>query len=258
MDKKIIFFDLDGTIVDHKTHSIPKSTIEAIKLVKDRGIKVFIATGRVPALFYGMDKKVGIKNYVAANGKYVVIDGEVVVNMPLDKKIIKHLIEESTKQGYDIGFQGVNEYVVNRVTNDLYKKFGAGFDLQEPIIDSEYYKTHDVYQCILYTNDDNYKKFTHKFPELTFNYSNPWGVDVNAIGGMKDLGIKEVLNYYGYSIEESVAIGDGYNDIGMIKYVGLGIVMGNACDELKEVADYITTNVDDNGVYNALKKFNLI
>ena len=82
--------------------------------------------------------------------------------------------------------------------------------------------------------------------------------DVNTKGGGKHIGIDKIIEHYGIKLEETIAFGDGGNDISMIKHAHIGVAMGNANKEVKEIADYITDDVDNNGIYNALKHFNII
>ena len=87
---------------------------------------------------------------------------------------------------------------------------------------------------------------------------NPGFADVNMRGCGKQLGIDCLLQYYGIRLGETLAFGDGGNDISMLRHVAIGVAMGNASDEVKRVADYITNSVDDNGIWNALKCFCII
>ena len=74
----------------------------------------------------------------------------------------------------------------------------------------------------------------------------------------KAIGIQKLLEYLNISKDEVIAFGDGHNDAEMLEYVGLGIAMGNALDKVKKASNYITTRIDDDGIYNALKHFNII
>jgi hydroxymethylpyrimidine pyrophosphatase-like HAD family hydrolase len=97
-----------------------------------------------------------------------------------------------------------------------------------------------------------------EFPELVFNQSNRSGFDVNLKGDLKAEGIRWLVKYLDYPPDDVYAIGDGYNDISMIKAVKHGIAMGNGFPEVKAVASYITTSVEAEGVSNALRHFHLI
>ena len=83
-------------------------------------------------------------------------------------------------------------------------------------------------------------------------------MDVNMRGIYKSIAARKVMEYYGFTMEESMAFGDGGNDVSLVRDVKLGVAMGNACQELKDVADYVTTGVDEDGISRALEYFELI
>ena len=82
--------------------------------------------------------------------------------------------------------------------------------------------------------------------------------DVVPRGSSKAVGIDKIIEYYGISLHETMAFGDGGNDMAMLRHAGIGVAMGNAGDEVKEAADYVTDSVDDDGVMNALRHFDVI
>lgn len=86
----------------------------------------------------------------------------------------------------------------------------------------------------------------------------PLFTDVVPKGSNKSIGIDKLLESYGITIQETMAFGDGGNDVEMLKHAGTGVAMGNAADEVKQIADYVTDGVDDDGIYNALKHFGVI
>ncbi|MCQ2251393.1 MAG: HAD-IIB family hydrolase, partial [Bacteroidales bacterium] len=82
--------------------------------------------------------------------------------------------------------------------------------------------------------------------------------DITDQSADKGTGLEKMAEYLGLKIEETMSFGDGGNDIPIIKRAGIGVVMGNATDEVKQFADYVTTSVDEDGVFNALRHFNVI
>ncbi len=258
MNKKYIFLDLDGTIIDHKTNEASSSTVEAIRLLKENGHEVFIATGRPPCLFFGIDKKLNIDSYVAANGRLAVYNNEIVFNDPLDKDVVKEFTTTMGNLGFDVGFETIDDYFVeskNTVNVDL---FSDVFHLYYPEIKKGKYKGEDIYQMILYIERKDLDKAKKACNKVHYSVSNKYGVDVNEKSGLKDIGIKAIVEHLDISIEDCIAVGDGYNDISMIDYVGYGIAMGNANNELKEKADYVTDDISDDGLYKAFKHIRLI
>ena len=258
MRKKYIFLDLDGTIIDHKNKGIPLSTRETIKKLQDNGHEIIISTGRVPAIFYGVEKELNVDSYIAANGGIVVLHGKMIVNKFIDKQIVSKLIEIAYENKIDVAFEGINDYVLNSQFSDLSNKFSDVFHLEYPKLHHNFHLKNDIYQMVMFYMNSDYKKFEKMFPTLSFHYSNKYGLDVNEKGGMKELGVKAIVKELNINIEDTIAVGDGANDISMIEYTNLGVAMGNACEPLKQVADVITDSVDNDGLYNLFKKLKMI
>ena len=116
----------------------------------------------------------------------------------------------------------------------------------------------EVYQCNLFIEDYQINEFKELENELNFIHLLDYGYDVLAKDESKTKGIEKLINYLKIDKEECIAFGDGNNDVGMIEYVGLGIAMGNGVSQIKQKADYVTSSIDEEGIYNALKHFNLI
>ena len=258
MRKKYIFADFDGTIMDHSTNRIPDSTREAIRLLQENGHEIILSTGRGPSMFDGVEKKLSITSYIASNGRYVVYDGELIYNNSIDKQVVKELVNLAYKSKIDVAFSSSENYVLNSKFSDMSNNFSDTFHLDYPKIHHNYHLENDIYQINLFYNKSDYKKFERLFPTLNFNFSNAYGLDVNEKGGLKELGIKIFREKLNIDIEDTIAIGDGHNDISMIEYVNIGISMGNGVKELKEAADIITDDVSKDGFYNVFKKLNLI
>jgi len=258
MAKKYIFLDLDGTIIDHKSFSIPESTIEAIRLLQENGHMVILSTGRVPSLFYGVDKKLNIDTYIGANGRLVVHKGRVVLAQYIKKDVVQGIVDLALQLGIDIGFESETDYTISSDNSGFSSKFSDIFHLEYPKIVKDYHLNHDILQLVLFYDQPDYKKFEKIFPTLSFNFSNPYGIDVNPRGGLKDVGVKALIEDLGIDMKDTIAVGDGFNDISMIQVVEIGIAMGNACQELKDAATYVTDDVDKNGIYNIFKKLGLI
>ncbi len=258
MRKKYIFADFDGTIIDHGTNSIPDSTKEAIRLLQENGHEIILNTGRGPSLFYGVDKLLNIESYIASNGRYVVHNGKVLYHKYIDKKVVEELTKLAYESKIDVAFSSASDYVLNSNFNNLSNNFSDVFHLKYPEVKHNYHLDNEVYQINLFYNKSDYKKFGKLFPTLHFNFSNSYGLDVNEKGGLKELGMKVFEEKLGISNKDTIAIGDGHNDISMIEYANIGIAMGNSVKDLKDAADIITDNVDDDGFYNVFKKLKLI
>lgn len=258
MNKKYIFMDLDGTIIDHGHNGILPSTLYAISELQKNGHEVIIATGRPPALFFGVDKKLKISSYIAANGAIAVHHGEIIQSNSIDRKLIDKLIRFSIENRIDLGFESRTHFCLFSNHTELPQKFCEAFHLPDPEVLPNHHKENEIYQMVLFYSGKDFKKFESDFPGLSFNYSNPYGLDVNRIGGLKDSGLKAFHDKLGISQDDMIAIGDGFNDITMLEYAGIGIAMGNASDVVKRNADMVTDPIGENGLYNAFVKLGLI
>lgn len=257
MKKKYIFLDLDGTIIDHESNDVPESTIIAVKKAQENGHELFICTGRVPALFEGIEKRLNIHNYVAANGKLVVLHDKIIRNQFMTQSYVEEFVDYAYQHKLDVAFESFYSYVFNSHFDTRTEKFLNAFHLGELILKKDYHKENRIYQLnLMYTGD--FSEFEQMFPNLRFSQANEYGLDVVEGDEMKEAGVKAVVDKLGISIDDTIGFGDGYNDISMIDYVGYGVAMGNANDQLKEKADFVTDHVSKDGIYNAFIKLGLI
>lgn len=257
---KAIFLDIDGTLVSFKTHSIPASTIEAVKKAKENGHKVFIATGRAKAIMNNLGGiEQYIDGYITMNGSYCFVGSEV-----LHKGIIPHdevvAITTYCKELQKATIV-VSEHKIGVIgTNDLVSKLFYEH-LNVPVIPSTTFEDaikEEIMQITPFFTADEEKQLIKDIPNCQPERWHPDFVDIVAKGNTKETGIQIIQKHFNLKREDTIAIGDGGNDLSMLKYAGIGIAMGNASDAVKAHADYITSSVDEDGVSNALKKFNLI
>ena len=151
---------------------------------------------------------------------------------------------------------------INYVT-DKVKKVSESINLPIPAVDNYYdfleENIDNILQINLFVGEEKEKELMSKiFKNCESNRWHPLFTDVNTKGGGKHIGIDKIIEYYNIDISETIAFGDGGNDISMIKHAAIGVAMGNANESVKNIADYITDDVDNDGVYKALKHFNII
>lgn len=259
MKYKMIFLDVDGTLYSHTTKSIPKSTIEALKIAQSKGIKICIASGRSKLVtsFTGILDILEFDYFVVTNGNLVLDkNNNVIYSNPMDKEGIDKVISLVDKYGLNMTFMTKDDFYLFKNRD---KRAHLGFDpLSIPLPEVKKYSKENVYQINLFCEDEFIPYFEDTKKYLAYSRLAHYGYDIFTKNHTKATGIKELLNYLGIAKEEVIAFGDGHNDAEMLKFVGLGIAMGNAIDKVKEASDYITTDIDDNGIYNALKHFNVL
>ena len=155
-------------------------------------------------------------------------------------------------------FEGIDFMRLNLMT-DLARKGAALLDLRMPDTqDVSDIPDYPMLQLIVFCSPEQEAGLIARMPSCETTRWTPLLCDVMPRGGGKHVGIRKTLDYYGFSREESMAFGDGENDISMLQYVGLGVAMGNADAEVKAAADYVTTGTDDGGIAKALRRFGLI
>lgn len=259
MKSKIIFFDIDGTIIDHKNKEIPKSAIESLIKLNDNNHKVAIATGKNPVFIESFLKDYGINidTYVALNGNYAVVDNKVIYKNYLNEDAIKRLVNHCLEKDYPFSISNVDARITPYKDNQAIKDYYDNFSLSYPVLVDKI-ETYKIFQMTIMVNEEIQKKLQDKFPELYFVRMSVHGLNVVSINGTKDRGIKEILANTKYEIDDVVVFGDGLNDIGMFELAPISVAMDNAAQGLKEHATMITTQISDNGIKNALKKLGLI
>lgn len=256
---KAAFFDIDGTLLSHKTNSVPASAVRALEELRERGILTFLATGRhIPEL-----KKLrpldGLRfdGTVSLNGQYCCSDSGVIYHCPIEPADIATLLDFLKEHPHPCILVEEDRMYIN-FHNDLVAKVQAAIHSELPALgDLNRGYSRPIYQVILYMSDADLATLP-PMPHTKLTRWNMGGADVIPANGGKAAGIAKVLEYYGIRREETIAFGDGENDVDMFRAVGTAVAMGNACKAAKEAAHYITDNVDDDGIWNALVHFGVL
>lgn len=254
---KALFFDIDGTLVSFNTHQVPASTLEAIHRVREKGVKVFIATGR-PIPFINNLKGVEYDGIMAVNGAYcVTADGHVILKRCVPMEDIARMVEDAKVHPMPIVFAGTEKAIACLMDTDS-KTVGEVMSLLHlPMpqkLPVEKALEMEVMQVIAYfTREQETRIMEEVLTGCDAARWHPAFADCICKGTSKATGIDAICEYYGIRLEETMAFGDGGNDIAMLRHAGIGVAMGNASDEVKEAADFVTTTVDDDGVANVLK-----
>ncbi len=254
-----MFFDIDGTLYDHNK-KLPESAKMALDQLKKNGVFVAIATGRAPFMFKNLREELDIDSYVCFNGQYVVFENEVIYKNPLQTKELERLTNLSFDNSHPIVY--LNENTMKSTVSDehpmIAKSLVDSLKFPFPEVDEVFYKGREIYQALLFCEVGEEKEYHKNFPSFHFIRWHDYSTDVIPAGGSKAEGIKIMIERLGFQMKDVYAFGDGLNDIEMLKTVGTGIAMGNAKEEVKKAADVITTSVDEDGIWNGLKKLALI
>ena len=233
---KTVFFDIDGTIWDDDM-VIPESTLEAVAALKANGHLAFICTGRARASVRSEKLlNMGFDGIIAACGNYIEMDGKVIYENDLSADMVQKVIRVLSECKMPVVLEGSTDYWIDDegFENDPYVDY-----LFESLGDYERVKAEFADDFLILEHVENVVEFVPK-------------------GTSKATGIKWLCNHLDIPLDETYAIGDSVNDLEMLESVGHGIAMGNSMPPVKEIAEYVTSDISDDGVKNALKHYGLI
>ncbi len=257
---KAIFFDIDGTLVSFKTHKIPQSTIDAITEVKAKGHKVFISTGRPKMIINNLSNLEHLfDGFVTMNGGYCFVKDQVIFKSIIPKQDVQNIAKYCKENNFATIFVSEHEIMVakpNKLVKEIFYDYLNVSVIPEKTFEEALEK--DIYQMTPFITKEQELSILDKIPNCQPERWNKHFVDIVSKGVTKETGLEAVRKYYNLNREDIIAFGDGGNDLTMLKYAGVGIAMGNAADNVKAVADYVTTSVDEDGIMNGLKHLNLI
>ncbi|PID01863.1 hydrolase Cof [Sporosarcina sp. P2] len=256
-DKKIVFFDLDGTLMNHDK-TILESTKQSLKALRDKGIYTVICTGRAPLMFKWLLEELSFDSYVSMNGQHVVLEGEVIYSNPMKPEVIQQLTELAHKQGHGLTYSTFESFVSNVEEHPLVQEGTARLKIPYPPVDPNVYSHSVVNQVQIYSTPKETEKYMELFKDYSFIRWDENSVDMLPEGASKAIGIQKMLEHMDIPVENSYAFGDGANDMQMIETVGIGVAMENAIPELKEVADHVTASCSEDGIMKGLISLGLL
>ena len=262
---KALFFDIDGTLVSFKTHQIPVSTVSAIAEAKARGVQIFISTGRPKIIInnlQALEERHLIDGYITMNGGYCFAGDTVISKHSISPKSVEIITSYATERGIPNLVVGEHNMVIcdsGEIFEELfYRQLKVGIQLEEKTVAEAISEGKDIIQLTTFINKIQEAELQPLVPDCEMGRWHPAFVDITTQGCTKQQGIDEIIQHFGIKLEETMAFGDGGNDIPMIQHAAIGVAMGNALDSVKAIADYVTDTVDNDGVAKALKHFGVI
>lgn len=269
MDKKIIFLDLDGTLIMHSPNGnfIPNSAQRALQKAKENGHLIYLCTGRSFSMIddYLKESEL-VDGIIGASGACIMMNKEIVYHKPYSLEEINELINilESnnifhwleTNKGVYMNIEKYGNEVLKR--RQFFPKF----------LESVKPKNEE---CLSIINKVSYidplnplsfeeKLLSGKFILVPMSYDGQGENrgEISAIGTTKGTAIRYVLNKLNIPKKNAYCFGDSNNDLSMFPEVGTSICMGNGKDEVKKHASFVTKNIDDGGIEFGFKNFGLI
>jgi Cof subfamily protein (haloacid dehalogenase superfamily) len=256
---KAVFFDIDGTLMSLKTKIIPESTQKAIKNLREQGIKVIVATGR-SINDLGHIKHIEFDGFLTFNGGYcMTIDGQVMFRQAIHPEDINNLIHYSESSTVSFSLMYEDKVRISHKSSQVIELYTHVNLPVPPLYDKETLDIENVLQVNVFIDPEDEGSFMQEvMPNSLSSRWTPLFADVNPGGVSKQKGVEFFCDHFNIDVSETMAFGDGGNDISMLKFVKIGVAMGNAGDNVKEVADFVTEEVDHHGVEAALIHFGLL
>ena len=252
----IFFFDIDNTLLDHRTLTIPPSALAAIGELKREGHTVVVATGRAHGHAKPFIDQVRPTYAITQNGARILHGEEEVFSVPLPRARLVALFDWMAARGHHYGINdGMSGYLSRQVpmTTGPLDTVAMPYQSERPI-----HLERDTYQGWLFFDEaldaTLVPDIRARFPEFDIVRWHRWAVDVQLRAINKWTGCQWVMARTGFSPEQAIAFGDGLNDMQMLQGVGLGIAMDNGHPDLKAVADRIAPALHLDGIARALEE----
>lgn len=275
---KIIFLDVDGTLVDYE-NNIPESAVTAIRKARENGHRVYICTGRSRAEVQPELWEIGLDGMIGGNGSYVEDHGHVVMHQLITLSQCTAIVDWLHEKGLEFYLESNNglfaserfeteaETAVQEYSRRKGKEGADRIKIRDTFVgmvfDGELYRD-DVNKISYVLN--SYQDFLDTKAHFPDMQNGTWGGkgETALFGdlGVKDItkahAIDELLKYLGADRADTIAFGDAKVDIPMLEYCAYGVAMGNGGPEIREMADYITDDVECDGLYKAFEKLGLL
>lgn len=255
------FFDIDGTLVSFTTHKIPQTAVDAINEFHDNGGRIYISTGRPIAIVTNIGQISGIVDgYITFNGAYSFVGNDDINIDEIPDNNVQVMLDDADKNGYPVIVCGKRDLVVynyHEIFDEVFvQELGVtNIDINKSISDL---RGEPVLQLTPFFTVDMEKRVMPHMPDCISARWNPKFTDITRRGADKGNALKLLAAHEGLDTSECIAFGDGGNDISILRTAGIGVAMGNAAENVKSAADYVTTHIDDNGIANAFRHFGLI
>lgn len=248
---RMIFFDIDGTLVDLETKRISENTLDMLRRLRQRGIRTCIATGR-PPMCLPTWPNVEFDAYLTFNGSLCTAGDTVVFSNPIPQEDVQRVIRNAKALGRPISVATADRLVSDGTDAFLDEYYAIVHRIPEISEDFDRISREEVYQLILSCRPEHYGPLLQDVKGAKMAAWWDKAGDVIPANGGKGVGVEKLLAYYGIPKEEAMAFGDGNNDLEMLQAVGTGVAMANGSDRIKALATDICGPCNRDGVFHYL------
>lgn len=266
MKEKVLVLDIDGTLTNSQKEITP-ATRQGIQAVMERGHKVILASGRPTPGMRRYEQELELTKYggylLSFNGGRIIEcrTGEIVYQRILPPMVIPELYSFAQKNGCGL-ITYFGDCIISAFEPDQYVELESrinGMDVKV-VENFKGFVDFDVNKCLLTAPVEKAQQLEQELQQkykgtLSIYRSEPFFIEVMPMNVDKATSLDRMLEAIGLTREDAVCCGDGFNDISMIKYAGVGVAMGNAQPAVKEAADYITATNDEDGLVQVIDHF---
>ena len=264
---KIILSDIDGTFLK-KDKTVHELHAAAVKDLIAQGIKFVLVSARMPEAMYPITDGIKIPRQpiISYSGGLVLTESEEILydkKMPLEDTANILAAMESTWQDISINYYAGRKWYVRQIDERIQHEINitqAAAEVLpfEKLLDKNISANKIMIICPPPICEEMETKLGAQFQNLNVVRSAPYLLEIMDKTVSKAVGIKVLLNHYGFSVNDAIAFGDNYNDIEMLQYIPQSVVMGNAPEKVLKIASAVTDTSEDAGIYTYLKKINLL
>lgn len=273
MHKKIIFLDVDGTLVDFHG-DLPESAREAVLQAKANGHRLVVCTGRLKAQIYPQVLAMGFDGIIASAGAYVECDGREIYRHVVDSEHLRRITDYFEAADIAYCYQTADGVIVTESNQRRINQrfFDAGMDeakIKKVMIVDIRAVDHigdrkDVEKGAYYDSGRTVGELQEalgdyfKVEASSYEKGDSDSGEFTCAGVNKATGIARYVKWVGADMKDTIGVGDGPNDMEMLRTVAVSVAMGNASEDLKALADVVTDDVGEDGIKNAFRKLGLI
>ena len=254
---RIAFFDIDGTLVDPQTGRVSPKTMLALTRLRERGIILCISTGRAPVSLPDFGE-IRFDVFSTFNGSLCYTGDEVIYSNPIAPADVTRVLENAAGIGRPVSIAVRSRLAANGLDPDLADYYRLAELELDVAPDFDEVCRQDIYQIMLGCRPSDHEAITRGTQGVKIAVSWDRAVDVIPASSGKGTAIAKILAHFGLEASQAMAFGDNYNDLEMLKAVGLGVAMGNAAEALKAVADDVCGPVSEDGIYHYCLEHGLI
>lgn len=272
MKQKVVFLDVDGTMVD-SNGKIPESAKKAVRQAKKNGHKMVVCTGRSRFQIYDELLNLGFSGIVGGAGVFVIADGKEIYHAYIEEAERKSSFDYLEQHGFYFCYQADDGVVLNQRSCDGMISIYRGMGMDEKRLNRLIGNMHLTAEP--WRNEKNEKIIYYHAPfpvekvhedllpyfdavAISLEGADEFAGEIGINGINKSTGMERYLKHAGIGREDCIAIGDGPNDLQMMQYAGIGVAMGNAKEDVKRLADMVTSHINENGIYEAFQKLGLL